>query len=126
MEELADFRNYSSGDDFRYTNWNSYARTEKLFVKLFMEEQDLLLNIFIDVSKSMSWGEPPKERLALQLAAAFSYLALAAYDRVAIAACSEQLAAYQAPLRGKPVLTRPGLSWRSFFAGSLQFNSGLA
>ncbi|ABI69016.1 conserved hypothetical protein [Syntrophomonas wolfei subsp. wolfei str. Goettingen G311] len=124
--EFADFRNYSSGDDFRYIDWNSYARTEKLFVKLFMEEQDLLLNIFIDVSKSMSWGEPPKERLALQLAAAFSYLALAAYDRVAIAACSEQLAAYQAPLRGKTGIDQ---AWTFLaqlsFAGSTNLNQAL-
>lgn len=99
--EFADFRSYSRGDDFRYIDWNSYARTEKLFIKLFMEEQDMLLTIFIDTSRSMSWGTPSKKQLALQLGAAFSYLALAAYDRVAIAACSEQLAAYQAPLRGK-------------------------
>lgn len=124
--EFADFRSYSRGDDFRYIDWNSYARTEKLFIKLFMEEQDMLLTIFIDISKSMSWGEPSKKRLALQLAAAFSYLALAAYDRVAIAACSDQLAAYQAPLRGKSGIEQ---AWsflsRLSFAGNTDLNQAL-
>jgi uncharacterized protein (DUF58 family) len=99
--EFADYRNYAGGDDTRYIDWNSYARSEKLFIKLYMEEQDLLLNILLDTSASMDWGEPPKSRLALQLAAALGWLALSAYDRVSVAACKEQLAAFQAPLRGK-------------------------
>ncbi|WP_054696322.1 DUF58 domain-containing protein [Syntrophomonas palmitatica] len=99
--EFADYRNYSDGDDTRYIDWNSYARSEKLFIKLFMEEQDLLLNILIDTSASMDWGEPPKSRLALQLAAALGWLAISAYDRVSVAACNDHLVSCQAPLRGK-------------------------
>ncbi|NLU49436.1 MAG: DUF58 domain-containing protein [Syntrophomonadaceae bacterium] len=102
--EFADFRNYVGGDDFRHIDWNAYARTEKLFLKLFMEEQDLLLTIFLDLSQSMGWGEPAKERLARQLAGAFAYLALAGFDRVAVAACADRLQGYLPPVRGRPSL----------------------
>ena len=39
--EFADFRNYVPGDDLRFIDWNLYARLEKLFLKIFMEEEDL-------------------------------------------------------------------------------------
>ena len=104
--EFADFRNYSSGDDFRHIDWNAYARSERLFLKLFMEEQDLLLTIFIDLSQSMDWGEPSKARMAKQIAAAFAYLALTSFDRVAIGCCSDNLRVYLPPLRGRAALKR--------------------
>lgn len=104
--EFADFRNYSSGDDFRHIDWNAYARTERLFLKLFMEEQDLLLTIFLDLSQSMDWGEPTKARMAKQIAAAFAYLALTNFDRLAIGCCSDNLRAYLPPLRGRAALKR--------------------
>lgn len=104
--EFADFRSYAAGDDFRYIDWNTYARSSKLFVKLFMEEQDLLLNIFLDGSLSMSWGEPSKGLLTKQLAAAFAYLLLAAYERVAVAACSDSLFNFLPPQRGKASLEK--------------------
>ncbi|MDD3269460.1 MAG: DUF58 domain-containing protein [Syntrophomonadaceae bacterium] len=104
--EFADFRSYTAGDDFRYIDWNTYARSDKLFVKLFMEEQDLLVNIFLDSSLSMDWGKPSKGLLAKQLAAAFAYLGLAAYERVAIAACSDSLLDFLPPQRGRANLEK--------------------
>lgn len=104
--EFADFRSYSLGDDVRYIDWNSYARSEKLFIKLFVEEQDLLLNIFLDTSQSMDWGQPSKNRLARQIAGAFAYLALSTYDQVAIAACSDRLSSYQPPVGGRTALRK--------------------
>src|SRR5512136_2549973 len=56
--EFADYRNYSEGDDFRRVDWNVYARLEKLFLKLFVEEEDLHVYILVDSSKSMDFGAP--------------------------------------------------------------------
>ncbi|MDD2585501.1 MAG: DUF58 domain-containing protein [Syntrophomonadaceae bacterium] len=103
--EFADFRGYSRGDDMRYIDWNSYARTEKLFVKLFLEEQDLLLNIFIDTSESMKFGHPSKAELAKQVAGALAYMGLASYDQVAVAGCSNHLNGLR-PLRGKSAVNQ--------------------
>jgi uncharacterized protein (DUF58 family) len=56
--EFADYRNYTPGDDLRRVDWNAYARMERLFIKLFQEEEDLTVHILLDASKSMDWGDP--------------------------------------------------------------------
>ena len=56
--EFADYRNYVPGDDFRYLDWNLYGRLERLFLKLYEEERELPVRIFLDASESMAFGEP--------------------------------------------------------------------
>src|SRR6266481_2346399 len=56
--EFADYRNYTPGDDLRRLDWNIYARMERLFIKLYQEEEDLTVHVLIDASKSMDWGDP--------------------------------------------------------------------
>jgi uncharacterized protein (DUF58 family) len=83
--EFSDFRHYSLGDDFRYIDWGLYGRTDKLYIKLFKEEEDLLTYIFIDASASMAF--PPRDRkfaAAIATALAVAYVALASGDRVMI------------------------------------------
>lgn len=84
--EFSDFRPYSLGDDFRRIDWNAYARLERLFIKLFVEEQDTTLHILLDASPSMGWGQPEKLATAARLAGALGYIALAGLDRVSVAA----------------------------------------
>lgn len=84
--EFSDFRPYSLGDDFRRIDWNAYARLERLFIKLFVEEQDTTLHILLDASPSMGWGQPEKLATAARLAGALGYIALAGLDRVAVSA----------------------------------------
>src|SRR6516225_5162567 len=83
--EFSDFRHYALGDDFRYIDWGVYGRTDKLYIKLFKEEEDLLTYIFLDASGSM--GFPAVDRkfeAARAIALAVTYAALAAGDRVMI------------------------------------------
>src|SRR5690349_20242072 len=83
--EFSDYRHYSLGDDFRYIDWGMYARTDKLYVKLFKEEEDLLTYIFLDASASM--GFPASDRKfekAVAIALALAYVALSSGDRVMI------------------------------------------
>ena len=82
--EFADFRNYVAGDDLRFIDWNMYARLDKLFLKLFLEEEDLHFYSLIDVSDSMKFGSPSKFEYAKQLAAALGYIGLCRTDRVKI------------------------------------------
>lgn len=99
--EFSDFREYIPGDDFRRIDWNAYARFERLFVKLFMEERQANITIFLDVSASMDWGQPNKGVLAKQLAAVFVYLALANFDRVAVVGMQDKPSAYLPYFSGK-------------------------
>ena len=99
--EFADYRNYSTGDDFRRVDWNVYARLEKLFLKLFVEEEDLRVYILIDTSQSMSFGSPSKLLYAKRIAAALSYIALCGFDQVSVCALSECRSSVMKPKRGK-------------------------
>ncbi len=82
--EFADYRNYVAGDDFRYLDWNLYGRLERLFLKLYEEERELPVRIFLDASESMTFGTPPKFDFARQVAAATGYVALCGFDRVTV------------------------------------------
>src|SRR3954467_1415333 len=80
--EFADFRNYVLGDDLRFIDWNIYARLDKLFIKLFLEEEDLALYILIDTSKSSDFGNPNKLDYMKRVAASLGYVGLVNYNRV--------------------------------------------
>jgi uncharacterized protein (DUF58 family) len=82
--EFADHRNYVSGDDLRYLDWNLYGRLDRLFLKLYEEERELPVRIFLDASESMTFGEPRKFDFARQVAAAVGYVALCGFDRVSV------------------------------------------
>jgi uncharacterized protein (DUF58 family) len=82
--EFADYRTYVHGDDFRYLDWNLYGRLERLFLKLYEEERELPVRIFLDASESMTFGQPRKFDFARQVAAAIGYVALCGFDRVSV------------------------------------------
>lgn len=82
--EFADYRHYVHGDDLRFVDWNIYARLDKLFLKMFIEEEDLSLVIAIDTSASMNWGNPSKFVFCQRLAMALGYIGLANHNRVTL------------------------------------------
>lgn len=102
--EFADFRNYVAGDDLRFIDWNMYARLDKLFLKLFMEEEDLHFYTLIDVSPSMQFGSPTKFQYAKQLAGALGYIGLCRADRVKIEALDGSRNSNAPTLRGRSSL----------------------
>lgn len=83
--EFADFREYIPGDDIRRIDWNAYGRMDRLYVKLFMQEQEGIYTIVTDTSGSMNYGSPSKAVMASRLAGALGYVALHAQDRVRLA-----------------------------------------
>jgi uncharacterized protein (DUF58 family) len=89
--EFADYRNYVVGDDLRFLDWNLYARLDKLFLRLFMEEEDLHFYVLIDNSLSMDFGSPTKLHYAKQVAAALGFVGLVNLDRVVIEAFNDRL-----------------------------------
>lgn len=99
--EFADYRNYAPGDDLRQLDWNAYARLEKLFVKLFVEEEDVTVHVLVDASRSMDYGEPNKLDAARRGAAALAYLGLASMDRVSVAFLGDGGSTGMRPMRGK-------------------------
>ena len=74
--EFSDFRPYGIGDDLRYVDWNVYARLDRLYLKLFVDEEDLCLHLLVDASASMGFGNPSKLDHAARLAAALGFVGL--------------------------------------------------
>ena len=99
--EFADFRPYTTGDDIRRIDWNAYARLEKFFIKLFVEEEDLTVHFIVDASRSMRWGDPQKLDYAIHAAGALGYVALCGLDRITSLAIGAGRDGVFAPCRGK-------------------------
>ena len=99
--EFADFRNYVPGDDLRYIDWNVYARLDMLFLKMFLEEEDLSFIIAIDTSLSMDYGDPDKLAFCQKLAMALGYIGLVNYNRVTLCSFSDGLQDRLPSLRGR-------------------------
>ena len=104
--EFADFRNYVPGDDLRFVDWNTYARLDRLFLKMFLEEEDLHFYALIDASASMGFGEPSKLRYACQLAAALGFVGLVRGDRVRIETLGQPAHSPAPVFRGRRSLWR--------------------
>ena len=104
--EFADFKPYTVGDDLRFLDWNLFARLDRLFLRLFLEEEDLHVSLLIDASLSMDFGSPSKLHFAKQVAAALGFVALVGQDRVVVHAFGEGPTRTSPPLRGRRSLWR--------------------
>lgn len=99
--EFFDYRRYSYGDDLRYVDWKIYGRLERLFLKLFREEEEIDLHLLVDTSASMGIGEPPKIKQAVKLAAALALTGLVNHQRVGLAFLDSLDLVVVPPGRGK-------------------------
>ena len=99
--EFADYRGYVPGDDFRYLDWKTYLRLDKLLLRLYEEEEDLPIYMFIDSSRSMNYGNPSKLDYARKVAAALCYIGLANLDRVTVVGYADGVKRELSPQRGK-------------------------
>ncbi len=107
--EFADYRNYTRGDDLRSIDWNIYGRLDRLFIKLFEEEQDLHIYFLIDISASMRWtpstatAAPRLSKLdqARRITASLAYIGLANLDRVNVYTFDSGLVGDMGMSRGK-------------------------
>jgi uncharacterized protein (DUF58 family) len=104
--EFADYRNYVKGDDLRHLDWNLYARLDRLFIRLFQEEEDLHFYVLIDNSLSMDFGGPSKLHYARQIAAALGFIGLCNMDRVVIEAFNDNITQTLPAVRGRKSLWR--------------------
>jgi uncharacterized protein (DUF58 family) len=97
--EFADYRQYAPGDDIRHIDWKAYKRLNRLLLRLFDEEQDLPVYLFLDTSRSMA--EARKFDQARRVVAALAYIGLVHFDRVTILPFGQTLGRETAPGRGR-------------------------
>jgi uncharacterized protein (DUF58 family) len=105
--EFADYRRYAPGDDLRYLDWGIYARSDRLYVKLFHEEVDLFAYVFIDASASMAYPSLKEKFLpASHIALALAYVVLANHDHVKLHLLQERSTSSASPFyRGRRRIT---------------------
>ena len=99
--EFAEYRPFTAGDDWRYIDWNAFARWRQLVMKLFVEEEDLHVHFLLDGTASMNWGEPVKFDYARQVVAGLGYLGLSNLDRVSVIPLGSEPLRWWFPSRGR-------------------------
>lgn len=125
--EFSDYRPYGVGDDIRYVDWNVYARLDRLYLKLFVDEEDLCLHLLLDASASMDFGEPSKLGYSARLAAGLGFVGLVNLERVGVGVLRERIAEGWSPARGRgQVLPLMEFLDRLRPGGQTSLNDGLA
>lgn len=104
--EFADYRPYLPGDDIRRIDWSLYGRSRRLYTRLNRSELDATVNIAIDCSASMAWGDWGKKLRSLALAYALAYISIRADDRISLAVGAKAVDSYLPPVHGQPALSR--------------------
>lgn len=124
--EFCDYRPYGAGDDLRYVDWNIYGRLDRLYVKLFVDEEDLCLHLLLDASASMDYGEPAKFDYGVRLVAALGFVGLVNLERVGAGIVRDGVAQGWSPTRGRnQVLPLVEFLLRLRPSGTTGLNEGL-
>jgi len=99
--DFADYRNYVSGDDLRFVDWNIFSRLHRPYLKLFQQEQEMHVVVLLDASSSMNFEG--KFDMAKKFAAAFSVMGLFANERVSVHAFNQSQGAmsFVGPVTGR-------------------------
>ncbi len=121
--ELADYRPYVDGDDTRDVDWKAFLRLDRLVLRIFDEEADLPVYLFVDQSDSMAFGAPPKFDYARKMAGALSYIGLMNHDLISIAWYASRIGGWMPPKRGRNQIYR---AFRFLDAGEIGGGTSLA
>ena len=98
--EFAEHREYVPGDDIRHIDWKVWSKTDKLYLKQYEEETNLLLYLLLDTSESMGYGSGDnvtKLRYAQFVAASLSYMILQQQDSVGLVVFDDAVRRYLKP-----------------------------
>src|SRR5436190_16744151 len=89
--EFAQHRPYVAGDDIRHVDWKVFGKTDKIYLKQYLEETNLHLISIVDASESMGYGTVngdgaiwTKYDHATAIAASLSYMAIQQQDSVGL------------------------------------------
>lgn len=90
--EFSDYRKYEIGDNPRWIDWGVYARTDRLYVRRYQEEQNLSILVLVDTSASMRTPSADRKwETARDVGLALGYVGLMEQDNVTVAALGHSL-----------------------------------
>jgi uncharacterized protein (DUF58 family) len=101
--EIVDYREYMPGDDFRVIDWRLYGKTEKLYIKRFEEEKDMVMHVLVDSSASMDYSthKTTKFDYAGSIAAGFGYLSVKNQEKFALCLYSDNVREISQPKKSQ-------------------------
>jgi uncharacterized protein (DUF58 family) len=101
--EFSNVREYQYGDDVRSIDWNTSARKNELYVKLFTEERERSLLLVVDASASMLFGSQKRSKrsLAIEVSAVLASSALQNNDKVGLLLFTDKVERYIPPRKGR-------------------------
>ncbi len=99
--EFAEHREYSPGDDLRYVDWKVFGRTDKVYLKQYEDETNLICYLVLDTSESMRYRAPnspmSKFEYAQCIAASFAWLVLQQQDSISLATFDNEIRSFIKP-----------------------------
>lgn len=106
--EFKEVREYISGDDIRFIDWNVSGRMGHPYTKTFREEREMVLNLILDFSSSLWSGSQEKSRrdIAATIFSLLAYSAVANNDRVGALFFSDRVEGWVPPIKGKKHISR--------------------
>ena len=105
--EFSEVREYVPGDDVKRIDWNVSARHNSLFVKEFVEENELNIYLILDLSASNNFGfMKSKLDLSFEVAVSLMFLALKNNDRLGLGIFTDKLEKFIPSKKGKKQLLR--------------------
>lgn len=100
--EFSELKAYSFGDDRRSVDWRVFARTDRLYVRRYLDETNMAAHLVLDASGSMAYPSPvSKCRHAAAILAGLAYVLLRQNDEVGLIVANEHRPRY-CPARGSP------------------------
>lgn len=105
--DFSEVRQYQAGDDIRAIDWRVTARTGKPHTKLFSEEREKPIVLYLDLSPSMMFGSKLmlKSVLMSHMASLIAWLSVSQQDRVgAVIDKSDQVFELKPTARNKGAL----------------------
>ena len=105
--EFSEVREYIPGDDVKRIDWNVSARHNNLFVKEFVEENELNVYLILDLSASNNFGFiKSKLELSFEVAASLMFLALKNNDKIGLGIFTDSLEKFIPSKKGKKHVIR--------------------
>ncbi len=106
--EFAEVREYDTGDDIRFIDWNVSSRMGRMYVKQFVEERELTVILAIDLSASLGFfsGVKSKKEIAAEISAIVAFTAMLNNDKVGLLLFTDQVERFIPPKKGKSHLLR--------------------
>jgi len=106
--EFSQVREYQSGDDSRFIDWNVSSRLGRLYVKQFVEERELTILLALDLSASLRFASSlkSKKEVAAELSALIAFTAMLNNDKVGLLLFSDRVEQYTPPLKGRTHMLR--------------------